>query len=141
LPGGVTGKRVWLWLPAVIYMGIIFYLSAQPDPLPNMTGRVWDKGLHLVEYKGLHLVEYAALAVLFCRALRGEGLEWLATAAIAVTATSLYGASDEWHQAFVPFRNSSILDWYADLLGAVLGAAGYATVVSMVSRSLRRFRR
>jgi VanZ family protein len=133
LPGGVTGKRVGLWLPAVIYMGIIFYLSAQPDPLPKMTGRVWDKGLHLVEY--------AALAVLFCRALRGEGLEWLATVAIAVTVTSLYAASDEWHQAFVPFRNSSILDWYADLLGAVLGAAGYATVVSMVSRPLRRLRR
>ncbi|SHE23773.1 hypothetical protein BPUTEOMOX_1817 [methanotrophic endosymbiont of Bathymodiolus puteoserpentis (Logatchev)] len=34
--------------------------------------------------------------------------------------TSLYGASDEWHQSFVPGRMSDTQDWLADTLGGVL---------------------
>ncbi len=52
--------------------------------------------------------------------------------ALAVIATSLYGASDEWHQAFVPMRESSIRDWYADVIGAALGS-----VISKVLRPRR----
>jgi len=37
--------------------------------------------------------------------------------------TSLYGASDEYHQAFVPNRNPAVSDWVADSLGALVGAS------------------
>jgi VanZ family protein len=37
---------------------------------------------------------------------------------------SFYGMTDEVHQAFVPFRESSWLDWLADTLGGVIGAVG-----------------
>ena len=47
---------------------------------------------------------------------------------------SLYGATDEFHQSFVPGRDSDVLDWVADTLGAALGAAS-ATVAT---RALRR---
>jgi VanZ family protein len=40
--------------------------------------------------------------------------------------TSLFGASDEWHQLFTPLRDSDIRDWLADTLGAVIGAFVYA---------------
>ena len=36
---------------------------------------------------------------------------------------SLYGLSDEWHQAFVPGRDCDGLDWLADTIGAALGLA------------------
>ena len=42
---------------------------------------------------------------------------------MAVVAASLYGASDEWHQAFVPLRSSDIHDWIGDTIGAAVGAA------------------
>ena len=47
-------------------MAVIFYLSSQPDPLPELTAAVWDKALHFLEYAGL--------AVLLVRAFRGEGI-------------------------------------------------------------------
>jgi VanZ family protein len=116
--GEPTGlRRARLWVPALLYMGAIFHLSSESNPLPSLTSHVWDKVLHLSEYAGL--------AFLLCRALAGEGLSWLAAAAVAVLATTLYGASDEWHQAFVPLRSSDIRDWFADSLGALIGATAF----------------
>ena len=62
-----------------------------------MTAHVWDKLLHVVEYAGL--------AVLFCRALLGEGLRLGHDASLAaMLLASAYGATDEYHQLFVPLR-------------------------------------
>jgi VanZ family protein len=35
---------------------------------------------------------------------------------------SIYGATDEFHQRFVPHRSADAGDWMADTAGAVLGA-------------------
>ncbi len=33
---------------------------------------------------------------------------------------SLYGATDEWHQSYIPGREADIADWLADIAGATL---------------------
>src|SRR5262245_36894638 len=101
-------------------MALIFHLSSESAPLPQVTSIVWDKLLHVVEY--------GVLAILFYRALSGEGLNGLTSALLALAATSLYGASDEWHQMFVPLRSSDVGDWVADTAGAALAVAAYAVL-------------
>src|ERR1700761_1149758 len=91
-------RRAALWVPVLAYMAAIFYLSSQSEPLPALTEHVWDKLLHTVEYVGL--------AVLWFRALDGEGLDSWQSALMTVLFVSAYGASDEWHQSFVPLRSS-----------------------------------
>lgn len=44
-----------------------------------------------------------------------------------VLAGCLYGATDEWHQWFVPGRFVSFGDWVADVVGVVLGYTLYIT--------------
>ena len=107
--------RASLWLPPLVYMAVIFYLSSQSAPLPAVTAVVWDKVLHLFEY--------AALAALFGRALLGEGLGWAASFVVAALLAAAYGATDEYHQLFVPLRSGELRDWLVDVLGASLGAA------------------
>ena len=115
----------WL-VPAAAYAGFIFFLSAQSNPLPDLTVRVWDKLLHATEYGGL-----AALLVLgLDRVFR---LGPLQLGAWAAGLASLYGATDEFHQAFVPHRSSDLADWAADTTGAALAAT--VTVLA-----LRRWR-
>ena len=101
-------------------MAVIFAISAQPNPFPIVTTRVSDKVLHLVEYSGL--------AALLVRALTREGWGWRDAMLAAIVMTSLYGASDEYHQAFVPNRNPAVGDWVADSLGALLGASVFSGV-------------
>jgi VanZ family protein len=111
-------------------MALIFSLSAQPNPLPALTERVWDKALHTVEY--------AALGLLFCRALIGEGLAGTGAVVLAIVLTSAYASSDEWHQMFTPGRSSDLKDWTADTFGGALGTAAYVFVQRRGTHSPQR---
>ena len=83
--------------------------------------------------KFLHAVEYAILGALCYRAIRGSGHGVWRQHAIpaAILLASLYGVSDEVHQAFVPFRDSTWLDWLADTVGAALGVTAMHRVLSL----------
>jgi VanZ family protein len=111
-----------LWLPPAAYMLLVFYLSSQSRPMPIVTEHVWDKLLHFAEY--------AALGALLFRALRGEELSWALAFVAAAVVTAAYGATDEWHQSFVPLRDASVRDWLTDLLGGAAGAGLYGTWIT-----------
>lgn len=111
-----------LWLPPVLYLAGIFIISSDPQPLlapPNWLGA--DKAGHFAAYAGL--------GALLCRAYLGSGLAGSAAFWLAALTASLYGASDEWHQSFVPNRSADPADWLADSLGAVLGAVVFLLVL------------
>lgn len=101
-------------------MALIFYLSAQPDPGPDVgaIGRI-----------GAHFAEYALLAALWAWAL-APVLGRRALAAAAAIAL-LYAVSDEYHQGFVPGRD-------ADPLDVLIDAAGIAVALSLIHLSARR---
>jgi len=113
-------RRLISWGPPLVYMAVIFGLSSLSNPLPELTKRIWDKLLHTVEYAGL--------AVLLARALGREGVSLRRVLVLAVLGASLYGASDEVHQAFVPGRDSTPRDWAADTIGGLIGAAAFGFV-------------
>ena len=96
----------------VAMMALIFYLSAQPDPGPDVgsAGRI-----------AAHFAEYALLATLWAWAL-GPALGRRGLAAAAVIAF-LYAVSDEIHQSYVPGRHSDPLDVLVDGLGIVAATA------------------
>jgi VanZ family protein len=97
-------------------MAAIFVASSIPDvgPLP---GDVSDKTGHSLAY--------AVLALLVVYALADGRLSGvtLRTTLLAIVIASLYGASDELHQRFVPGRSAELLDVRADAIGATMGAA------------------
>ena len=119
---------LWYWLPAALYAGLIFFLSAQSHPEETLPSFLFKE----VSDKVLHAVEYGILAVLCYRAFR-----WAAGAAIArqavvlaILTASVYGITDEVHQAFVPLRESSWQDWLADTIGAAIGAMSWRSIRS-----------
>lgn len=111
-----VGRSLVRWLPALLWMGLIFYLSAQPD-LPHHPEDIVD----LVIKKAGHMAEYGILAGLVWWAWprsdeRGRQRVFSSTFILS----GLYAISDEVHQFFVPGRNGQLLDVGFDLLGAVL---------------------
>ena len=53
---------------------------------------------------------------------------------------SLYAASDEMHQIWVPGRDAAVLDWLAGSIGAIGGAGLYLAAVRFAGRSTGRSR-
>ena len=117
----------WYWLPVLLYAALIFYLSSLPHPEEQLP----DLLLKKVSDKLLHFVEYGVLGVCGYRAFRWAAGPKAARHAIllAIVASSIYGMTDEIHQAFVPFRESSWLDWVADTIGGAIGAVGASRFV------------
>jgi len=103
------------FVPPLLLMGLIFFLSAQPD-LSSGLG-TWD----LILRKLAHMAEYGLLWLLWLRALGGGGRHPLAAAAI----TLAYAATDELHQSFVEGRNGTPLDVLVDAVGVAIAAALY----------------
>jgi VanZ family protein len=99
-----TGRIV---LPLLL-MGLIFYLSAQPD-LNSGLG-TWDAILR----KGAHMTEFGLLWFLWTRVVGPFG---------ALAISLAYAASDEFHQTFVDGRHGTPVDWAIDAAGMGIAAA------------------
>lgn len=117
-----SGHWLAAWFPVMGYMMLIFYLSSLPHPEEELPGFLFEK----LGDKLLHAMEYSVLAVLCYRAFRRTAGAYAARYAVvlAIVVASFYGATDEVHQAFVPFRTPAWSDWIADTAGAVIGAVG-----------------
>ncbi len=133
-----TLTRTLRWLPAVAWMGGIFYLSQQSAPLgatPDAAGAI-----------AAHLVLFAGLAVLLFWAVAGaapshaEAPIWVA-AGLAFALAVLYGAADEIHQSFVPTRVASEADLVLDAAGAVIGVSLAVTAPKLLRMHRSRRRR
>jgi VanZ family protein len=103
----VIAARINLWLPVVLWAGLIFALSSIPS-LGTGLG-TWD----LVLRKLAHFAEYAVLGGLLQRAVGREPL--------AILLGSAYAVTDELHQSFVTGRQGAPLDWLVDTLGVAAG--------------------
>lgn len=107
-------KALSLWLPVLAWLGVIFFLSAQPDlPHPESGWADW------LLSSSAHALEYALLAILLVRAVGPRPRAGL----LVLCAALAYALSDELHQAFVPGRHPDPVDLVCDAAGVLLGLA------------------
>ncbi len=119
-------------MPAVLWAATLFVLSAQ-STLPKVGPQ-----FHNID-KVHHLIAYAILGVLVTFALRrAHNLPLPKAALLAILIASAYGATDEFHQRFVPNRSCDVWDWTADTLGASIAATAFYTYESRRSTKTNR---
>ena len=137
--------RIFLSL-ACIYALFIFYLSSQSNPgdpvsslekwdsreLRNLIKSIENSDLKFILYplylyatypdKVIHAILYAGFGFLLYPALKNSPNPTLSAYALlfAIIIGTMYGASDEFHQSFVPGRTASIDDLFADFIGVTL---------------------
>ncbi len=112
----ISRVHLYAWLPVVLLCLAIFIQScfASPDIGPSFP----------LKDKLLHLSAYAFLAYLVFRACRMTRPAWRSPLMILVASVlfaTLFGASDELHQAFVAARQADGFDLLADFAGGIIG--------------------
>ena len=101
------------WVPTVLWMGVIYYLSSLPD---NIT-----PGRDILPDKICHAAEYFILAYLMLFALqRTTSLKFSSSFLIVLIFGALYALSDEIHQLYVATRHCDYGDFVADICGIVV---------------------
>ncbi len=96
------------YLPAILWMALIFYLSSRSD-LPSVTNYFWE----FLFKKSGHLFVYFVLTLIWLYTLTKNRV------ANSILYTFAYAFTDEIHQLFVPGRTGMLRDVYIDLIGVV----------------------
>ncbi|HHV18994.1 MAG TPA: VanZ family protein [Thermoanaerobacterales bacterium] len=133
------------WIAVLLWMFLIFVLSAQPAPRSNglsqkVTEVIIEKvGLlvpldiktstttdlikrfnHIVR-KCAHVSEYFVLGALVMNAMKTSKVLKFKALIFSVLICILYAISDELHQLFVPGRGAQVMDVLIDSAGAIAG--------------------
>jgi len=110
-------SKIWkFYLPPILWAGIIFWNSSRPHVhVPKFGFQSADKLAHAAVYFILGYLIIRAVTAASRNAINWkQGL-------LLIFIGILYGASDEFHQLFVPGRSADFFDWVADMFGVVLG--------------------
>jgi VanZ family protein len=112
-------------------MCYIFYMSSGPVEAAVFS-KFPDFVLHAFGYSVFYVVAHWAIheGLPLVAGRGGYWLPWLATV--------LYGASDEFHQSFVPSRQCAAGDLLADAVGGLVGALAVILVMLFKWRGLSR---
>ncbi len=136
-------RQIWIWLPVVFALGIIFIESTDTFSAANTSS--WSRPIierwsgpisdanwalyHHIARKCGHFVGYSLVCLAFLRAwllILGRRLhltlmEWLVPSNVyAVASTMCIAASDEFHQTFLPSRTGKLSDVFIDTSGGIV---------------------
>ena len=105
-------KKVFYWLLVISYMSLIFYLSSIPSIDIVTKIPINDKILHAAEFFILAALLHMCFNIADNKMINKNRYF------LAITITTIYAISDEFHQSFVPGRVADIFDLTADSIGA-----------------------
>ena len=105
--------RYWIWL--IGYILFIFFLSSLK------ISQVQEVNITHLD-KILHIIEYSILGYLLIRTYNATAsLNYKKLFLLALLTGFLVGGLDEYYQSFLIYRQSSLLDLTADIIGVVMG--------------------
>lgn len=114
--------RAWVkWVPAVVWMGVIFMLSGQPGERLNAILPILQKAIpEMHDFDWGHFFAYFVLALTYFWGIGRFGVLYMLA---SVGLCFLYGLTDEFHQQFVAGRSPDWMDIRNDCIGATLAMA------------------
>lgn len=123
-------------------MGVIFWLSSrtatesseQSGVIVEFLRRLFGDNIFtdFIVRKSAHCLEFTGLSFLFNLSLYVTKNK--PSYILAVILTSIYAATDEFHQLFVEGRSCQLTDWAIDTAGAVLGALGFFVIYLIIKK-------
>lgn len=156
----MRGRRIIFTALALLWMGLIFWMSAQTgaesgglsDEVCRALGSIFVKGFgewsaaRQAEFvasisffirKAAHMTEYAILAILWLQALKAWGIQMGRGALFSILISVAYAFTDEGHQLLVAGRAGQLTDVAIDAAGAAIGVGAAALIAITRERRTR----
>jgi len=109
-------NKVTSWIPALLWMLLIFILSSRPR-----IGITHISGVDFIIFKSLHVIEYGILYLLVFRGIyRTSRSTLMKQLLVAFIISFFYAVSDEVHQTFVATREGKVRDIAIDTVGITM---------------------
>ncbi|WP_073024321.1 VanZ family protein [Lutispora thermophila] len=143
-----------IWVITVLWMCMIFYFSHQPGEVSRMeSGKILHKmdliqendintvdnyevlSLQRVIRKWAHKIIYFTLGILFVLSIINTRFTNIVTYLISFIAATVYGATDELHQMFVPGRGPLLSDVFLDSVSALTGVVFIAVIIELLKKT------
>jgi len=154
--GSAMLRRILNWVPAALALAMIAGESTATMSSDNtrhwllplwvhlfgpISASRWNEVHHLIRKIG-HLAGYGVVSVCFFHGWRtslkvvegGVRSLWRRASLLAVASTLLIACADEFHQSFLPSRQSSPVDVGIDLCGAILAQLLVLRVMPLIAR-------
>ncbi|QNO13296.1 VanZ family protein [Alkalicella caledoniensis] len=151
---GQYSKQIFSWTLVLLWMGLIFYMSAQPATqsqemskgvvevvvqtvervAPSLAEQLDIRYLHHIVRKNAHFIIYLILGVLVINALNVSVVEGWKGIVFALSICILYAISDEVHQLFVPGRSGEVRDVIIDSAGSSVGIGVYLGLTNVMEK-------
>ncbi len=135
-------KLLHYWIPLFVFAALIFGLSSIPgdnippvpiqgDFFPSWIPQWLTSWITSHPDKIAHGILYAVFGWLCLRTLtHGTRIPFPQAAVFAFIISIAYGATDEWHQYFVPKRACDFNDWLADVAGSLFAILVFYRIYS-----------
>lgn len=132
--------KIISWILTIVCMALIFWFSSrtsvesqeQSSNLLQWLISIFGDNFFtsFIVRKAAHFLEFTGLGFLFSISLFTT--IGVPKPVYAVLFTSVYAATDEFHQLFVEGRSCQLSDWAIDSLGAILGAAAFIVIFCII---------
>ncbi|WP_407271219.1 VanZ family protein [Radiobacillus sp. PE A8.2] len=150
----IPTPKMFSWFAVIVWMAIIFYLSAQvADTSNQLSSGITEVIVRLIEKvstkldlsnfnffvrKTAHFTAYMVLGILVIHAMRNSTGITYRSIVISLSICILYAISDELHQMFVPGRGPAVWDVCIDSAGAIVGIGLYFILWRITKKSYFR---
>jgi VanZ family protein len=139
------GRKIAIWSIVVLWMIVIFKLSAQSGEQSNdlslgvsgLIAALIEKispssdamAFNHIIRKCAHFFAYLVLGMVVLFAMRKMGISGTKGILLTLAVCVVYAISDEWHQGFIPGRTPKRLDILIDSCGSLLGTILYSRIL------------
>lgn len=147
------GRKIAIWSIVVLWMIVIFKLSAQSGEQSNdlslgvsgLIAALIEKispssdalAFNHIIRKCAHFFAYLVLGMVVLFAMRKMGISGTKGILLTLAVCVVYAISDEWHQGFIPGRTPKLTDILIDSSGSLLGTILYSRIGEKRSAHLR----
>lgn len=139
----MKSKKLRAWIILIIWMGIIFLLSHQPNSgkatynvieniLPSIQTPSLLNTINFIIRKSAHLIEYFILAFLTVSLLKEYTSKQIIIFIISLFFCFSYAVTDEYHQLFIQGRTGALKDVFIDTTGSIIFLIMYFIYLKMI---------